>query len=140
MASKHSKKIGWQKYEDFLEKQLFSPLLTKFLQNISSNENEDEDLDEGSETVYDDDKYSHVPIFPISPQIIENITLLSSYDCWIGHTNFDLTHSIKDTLNSISGIEVLKICSRYRFFIGVGQMFDFSTVRNNIEKIILKGD
>ena len=41
---------------------------------------------------------------------------------------------IKNILNTIDGVEVLKICSRYRFFIGVGKMFDFSEVRKNIEK------
>jgi len=32
----------------------------------------------------------------------------------------------------------LKICSRYRFFIGIGRMFDFKNVRKNIENILLK--
>jgi dimeric dUTPase (all-alpha-NTP-PPase superfamily) len=51
----------------------------------------------------------------------------------MGHTNFDITNRIKETLDSIEGIEILKICSRYRFFIGVGQMFNFSEVRKSIE-------
>jgi hypothetical protein len=59
------------------------------------------------------------------------------FDCWMGHTNFDITPKIKEQLNKIQGVEVLKICSRYRFFIGVGKMFSFTDVRKNIEKDIL---
>ena len=51
------------------------------------------------------------------------------------HDNID--EWIKDVLNKVPGIEVLKICSRYRFFVGIGQMFDFTEVRNDIEKAIL---
>jgi hypothetical protein len=74
---------------------------------------------------------------PITPQLMEDVAMLSSFDCWLGHTNFDLTHGMKDTLNKVPGIEVLKIFSRYRFFVGIGEMFDFTEVRNDIEKAIL---
>ena len=57
------------------------------------------------------------------------------WDCWLGHTNFDVTRSIKDTLlNDIAGIEALKILGRYSFFIGIPKLFDFKDVRINIEK------
>ena len=63
--------------------------------------------------------------------------MADSFDCWLGHTNFNLTEEIKEGLNKVDGIEVLKICSRYRFFVGIGKMFDFSDVRERIEKDIL---
>ena len=59
---KNNKKIGWQKYEDFIEKQLTSPILTNILQNIAApNLHADEDDDEeDDEDTYidesDDDK------------------------------------------------------------------------------------
>jgi hypothetical protein len=57
------------------------------------------------------------------------------WDCWLGHTNFDITSSIKDILvYGIDGIEALKILGRYSFFIGVPRLFDFKDVRINIEK------
>jgi dimeric dUTPase (all-alpha-NTP-PPase superfamily) len=66
---------------------------------------------------------------------------MSRFDCWIGHTNFNITTSIKNKLNEVDGIEVLNIVSRYRFFIGIGKMFKFSDVRKDIEKsIISKGE
>ena len=61
---------------------------------------------------------------------------MSRFDCWIGHTNFNLKNSIKNKLNEVDGIEVLNIISRYRFFIGIGKMFKFTEVRKDIEKTI----
>jgi hypothetical protein len=40
-------------------------------------------------------------------------------------------------MNKIEGIEVLKICSRYRFFIGIGQLFSFKDIRKNIEQELI---
>jgi hypothetical protein len=137
------KKIGWQKYEDFLEKQLSSPILTTIIQNVAMQHLEEmrDEEDEDGEDYEDSESIIHAsPMVPITSQLMEDITMLSSFDCWIGHTNFDLTYSVKDILNNVPGIELLKICSRYRFFVGIGQMFDFKNVRNDIEKAIIKGD
>lgn len=144
------RKIGWQKYEDYIEKQLTSPILTNILQNIASTalQNIDEDEDEEDEEDEDyldnlnDDKNikTITPLLPITNQLIDDVSMLASFDCWIGHTNFDITHSIKNTLNKIPGVEILKIFSRYRFFIGVGKMFDFKDVRQYIEDALLEGN
>jgi hypothetical protein len=138
---KFIKKIGWQKYEDFIEKQLSSPLLNTIIQNIAiqniqANKNIDDDDDE--EDLEDLGELN--TMMPITNQLIEDVTMLSNFDCWIGHTNFDITPKIKDKLNQIPGIELLKICSRYRFFVGIGQMFDFKEVRKTIEQNLIKGD
>lgn len=53
--------------------------------------------------------------------------------CWIGHANFDLTHKELDVLNVAPGVECVKVMSRYRFFIGVGKAFEFTSVRSYIE-------
>jgi hypothetical protein len=141
---KYTKKIGWQKYEDFLEKQFSSPLLNTIIQNIAMQNLTLEDEDEESEIddidIEEKDSSHLNMMLPVTRQLIEDVTMLSSFDCWIAHTNFDITPRIKDRLNSIPGIELLKICSRYRFFIGIGQMFDFKEVRNKIEESLIKGD
>ena len=141
---KYTKKIGWQKYEDFIEKQFSSPLLNTVIQNFAMQNLTLED-DEESEEEYlaeeEEKDTSHLNMMlPITRQLIEDITMLSNFDCWIAHTNFDITQKIKDRLNSTPGIELLKICSRYRFFIGIGQMFDFKEVRSKIEESLIKGD
>jgi hypothetical protein len=132
-------KIGWQKYEDLMEKQLSSPILSTIMKNFAMQNFElnDDTSDEELNELIDHHENKIPTIVPISEKLIEEMTLLSSFDCWMGHTNFDITPIIKEKLNNIPGVEVLKICSRYRFFIGVGTMFDFSEVRKNIELNIL---
>lgn len=146
MKKSNNKKIGWQKYEDFLEKQLSSPILTTIIQNVAAQHldaiidiTDDEDGDLEVDDYKEDSKnlIKSSPMLPITQQLMDDVTMLSSFDCWIGHTNFDITHQIKESLNKVPGIELLKVCSRYRFFIGVGQMFDFKNVRDDINKAIL---
>lgn len=145
------KKIGWQKYEDYIEKQINSPILNNIFQNIASSNNknlmdeDEEDEEEDDEEDYidsEDDKKLNLitPLIPLTNKLVDDILMLSSFDCWMGHTNFDITPKIKNILNAIPGIELLKICSRYRFFIGVGKMFDFKTVRQHIEDALIEGD
>jgi hypothetical protein len=149
---KNIKKIGWQKYEDYIEKQMSSPILNNILQNIMSlqqsseidelNEIEDdEDEDEDYDDI-EDKKHTKIisPFLPLTNQIMDDIAMLSSFDCWIGHTNFDITPPIKNILDSVPGIELLKIYSRYRFFIGIGKMFDFTDVRKIIEDSLIGDD
>jgi hypothetical protein len=44
---------------------------------------------------------------------------------------------VKNILDSTAGVEVLKVLSRYRFFIGIGKLFDFKEVRKNIEEELI---
>jgi hypothetical protein len=132
------KNIGWQKYEDHLDKQISSPFLQNIMMKLMSNrfideEGEDEDVE--SEEL---NEANQNIMMPISPQLINDIQVISTFDCWIGHTNFDITNSIRDKLNKIDGIELLKIYSRYRFLIGIGHMFNFKEVRKNIEKTLIE--
>ena len=77
-------------------------------------------------------KIIHTPL-GIYPQ---DSTLKPSdrWDCWMGHTNFDITKSISNIIEITSGIEALRILSRYSFFIGIGKLFDIKDVRRDIEK------
>lgn len=146
---KKNLKIGWQKYEDFVEKQLSSPLLGVIMEHIASkysmfNKDDDDNETDFSSDNHSDDDDEHgvlntgMPfMMPISPQLIDDLAMLSSFDCWIGHTNFDITPRIQEKLDCVDGVELLKVCSRYRFFIGVGHMFDFKDVRKNIENELI---
>lgn len=56
------------------------------------------------------------------------------FNFWIGHTNFDITKSIADTIEKTDGVESLDIYTRYRFRISVGKAFDDSFVMRHINK------
>lgn len=57
----------------------------------------------------------------------------SRWDCWIGHTNFDITKNILDAIEDTPGVEALKAMGRYSFFIGVARLFNIKDVRKEIE-------
>lgn len=143
------KKIGWQKYEDYIEKQLSCPILQNIIQNMLAQNLEDAidgEEDEEDEDSYEEPTKKGIPpiaisqMMPLTPQIIEDVSMLSNFDCWIGHTNFDITPRVKEKLNKTPGVEILKIFSRYRFFVGIGEMFDFQDVRFDIEQKLIKGE
>jgi len=134
---KKTQKIGWQKYEDVLEARMQSPLMGQLYRSFANMLVQDADL--GEETpdfsIEESDELSMDPVMiGIDPDLSVDIALVANFDCWVGHTNFNVTEDVKSALNAIDGVEVLKICSRYRFFVGIGKMFDFSEVRKCIEK------
>lgn len=137
------KKIGWQKYEDVLESQLHSPFVQEVMLQLQEQEQAIiRDLIETGDYEAMEQEYGEaVPVQSASVQVSEDLmkeaAVLANFDCWIGHSNFDITESIKDELEKTNGVEVLKIQSRYRFFIGVGRMFEFQSVRKEIENSLL---
>ena len=130
--------IGWQKYEDIIESQLDSPLLEMIVKKSMGSEIPMEDLDEEElEQLEDIFRQPEANLMvPVDDQLMEKVSMAQNFDCWMGHTNFNITGEIKDKIEKSEGVEVLKICSRYRFFLGVGRMFDFTDVRNNIETLL----
>tara|TARA_R100000995_G_scaffold70108_1_gene38698 strand:- start:604 stop:1032 length:429 start_codon:yes stop_codon:yes gene_type:complete len=138
------KKIGWQKYEDVLENQLHSPFVQDVMLQLQEQEQaiirdliETGDYEEMQQE-YGETMSVQTPAVQVSEDLLKEAAVLSSFDCWIGHSNFNITETIKNELEKTSGVEVLKIQSRYRFFIGVGRMFDFQDVRKEIESNLLK--
>lgn len=128
-----SRKIGWQKYEDVIQSEMYSPMANILFDDLASEIDEEE---------YEEEREMQEQETLFLPKnFYETISLMSRFDCWIGHTNFNITTSIKNKLNEVDGIEVLNVVSRYRFFIGIGKMFQFSDVRKDIEEtIISKGE
>lgn len=130
--------IGWQKYEDFLSQQLSSPLFDiiseAMMESVATNGADSVDEEE---LIDEENAISSKTMIPLSPQLMEDISMLSMYDCWIGHTTFDITNETKNILDATTGVEILKVLSRYRFFVGVGKMFDFKNVRKTIEENII---
>jgi hypothetical protein len=130
--------IGWQKYEDTIESQLNNPLLEMIINKSMGPEIPLEDLDEKELEQLESMPTQFEPNFMVSidNQLMEKVSMAQSLDCWLGHTNFNITEKIRDKIEKSEGVEALKICSRYRFFLGVGKMFEFTDVRNNIENLL----
>lgn len=129
------RKIAWQKYEDLIEQQMSSPLLDILANKMASIQEEEEETEEYE--VVEQQSVSNNVMLPISEKLLEDMTMLGNFDCWMAYTNFDITEDVKDTLNTIEGVEVMRICSRYRFFLGVGKMFNFKQVRSDIEQSLI---
>lgn len=58
------------------------------------------------------------------------------FKMWMGHTNFSITQNVVDTIRGIPGVEVLQVMTRYRFIIGIGELFDIRNVRTDIENLL----
>ena len=132
-----SKKIAWQKYEDVLEK--IQSLTSGALKNevAGRDEAEEEEFENYDEFEKYKMKKDVTEILPfISPEYVQELLMLHNFDCWLGHTNFNLTAKCKDELESMEGVEALSIISRYRFFIGIGKLFNFSKIRPEIETML----
>ena len=140
-------KIGWQKYEDVIEQQISSPIVDQLYNAVVRRSEESlieeltpEELEQMERMIEEDFNNAEMQhdthMINISESLASEISLATNFDCWIAHTNFNLTENIKDKLDQIEGVEMLKIFSRYRFLIGVGRMFSFSDVRKNIESIL----
>jgi len=137
-------KIGWQKYENVLEDQLSSPFLSEIMEMISPP-----GVTEEIEGYLTEEKLAELeaeipfmgeansPKLVMSQEILGELAMITNFDCWVGHTNFDITPTVRKALNETEGVELLKVCSRYRFFIGVGKMFNFKTVRKRVESRLL---
>ena len=52
------------------------------------------------------------------------------------HTNFDITTSAMTSIETISGIEILRVWTRYRAWVGFGNLFDVDLVKKNIENVL----
>lgn len=122
------KKIQWLKWEDpFLPK--------KNEENFSVQEQKD------SFEEHDDSIDRHIRViagpYGLLP-LNENSITAKLYKMWVGHCNFDITESIKQKIEEVHGVEILHIWTRYRFWLGVGNLFDDSEVHKKIENILNK--
>ena len=138
------RKIGWQKYEDVIEDQINSPIMDMITKSIENNKTLEPFLNSPdmppSYEEEDEEDIAQKVIVSVPEEITNEIHLMSNFDCWMGHVNFNLTDEIKGKLSQQDGVEILKVCSRYRFFVGVGRMFNFRDVRLGIEKALLGKD
>mgnify|MGYP003639739261 CR=1 FL=1 len=82
-----------------------------------------------------------IPNLVITPmgmyRLHDKLSPSKQFNCWVGHTNFDITEEVILKIEEIGGVEAIKAITRYKFFLGIGKLFDFKEVRLEIEKEIL---
>lgn len=80
---------------------------------------------------------SQIIYTPFGPVPFDSqFTPTKRWDCWIGHTNFDITKSIVALVSNIEGVDILKPLSRYSFCIGIGKLFISREVKQKIQNAI----
>lgn len=139
MSGKRIKpKIGWSKTTDPLktidsiieEQKLYS------LEDIPSEESwEDEtDQDEDEDEIVPG-KNINVLLTSMGGMVLDSSNnLYKLFNFWNGDTNFDITEEICNIIETVPGVEILNIFSRYRFRIAIGRLFDSGLVKAEIQK------
>lgn len=124
------KKIEWVKWRDPLK---------------PSNKEENFDMQsfkdsyKSNDFVEDEEENHHVRVisgpYGMIP-LAEHGLMASQYKMWVMHTNFDITTSAMMSIETISGIEILRVWTRYRAWVGFGNLFDVDLVKKNIENVL----
>lgn len=69
-------------------------------------------------------------------RVDDTLNPYKQFKLWMGHTNFTINKGIVEIIKSTPGVEVLTVLTRYRFIIGVGELFDIRDVRVAIEQAL----
>lgn len=134
--------VAWEKWRDnenYIEAEKnFNTQMDSDLRQL-----DDDDEDDGLEINLDDINVgvTVVPYVVRTPlgefSVLDNNLPSKMFDCWICHTNFPITSDIANILdNDVNGIEVLRIISKYRFFIGIAKLFNFRDVASEIRQAL----
>jgi len=129
--------IFWQKWED---------PLTKLKRQLNSHVNNQARQSMVESEFAGEDSQNNAPFIPslqAMPMISTPMGLMpapmsdmSTFNFWIGHTNFNITSTIGEIIDRSIGVESLDIFSPYRFRVAIGQAFNEDAVKNNIAQII----
>lgn len=136
----HNYKIVWQKWVD--------PFGTDDIEDLEKNfkdiaDYEDLYEEKNEEKIVDDKntngKYIRVIATPMGIIPFNDNTASSKiFNFWTGHTNFDITKQVLNTIEETAGVETLDIFTRYRFRISVGKVFEDSIVMREINERVYK--
>lgn len=66
----------------------------------------------------------------------ENTASSEIFNFWTGHSNFAITKTVAELIESTSGVETLNVFTKYRFRIAIGKAFNDSQVMRNINNNI----
>lgn len=124
--NKKPRKVVWEKYENVVERQIE---VSKRIRNTLFSNSEEDDIfapykDSSEMPVEDLEDDDSAPLL-MPPSLISDIRIMTVFDSWICYTNFDITESIATKINSLHGVELFKVHTRYRFMVSISKAFDF---------------
>lgn len=69
-------------------------------------------------------------------RVDDDLHPMKQFKLWMGHTNFDIGKKSALKIQSVPGVELLRVFTRYRFIVGIGRAFDTKQVKLEIEKAV----
>lgn len=133
-------RIMWNKWQDPITKT--QTKLKEYFQNELRDQNLEQDLydKENQFDSFENSQSNPISFMPIPAGLTLSPFMpdFSSFNFWIGHTNFNITHPILEIINQVPGVETLNLFSPYRFRIAVGQAFDENIVKQNVAQSIMQ--
>jgi len=130
------KVISWQKWRN-----PYKPPQKKdkdsdddgYLKNSNIDVDNDDDNDDDNST----EGQNLILFTPIGPVPLNDSNDPEKiFNFWVGHTNFNISKPIKKIINKIEGVEILNIYTRYRFRVGIGNLFQTQAVITSINRKI----
>lgn len=141
-----NKVIAWEKWRDDEHFQETSADLSQTIHSeIEDDIEEFEDSEDGMKLPNLNVGVTLYPHFVKTPlgefSVLDNNLPSKMFDCWVGHTNFPITREEFDIIdNESEGVEVFRVMSKYRFFIGVAKLFKFRDVAEQIKSLLCSED
>lgn len=125
--------ISWHKWRN-----PYKPLKKKDIEDDEYTKIGNVDLDYHNESEDDNSDGNNLILFtPLGPiPLNDNNDAEKIFNFWMGHTNFNISKPIKKIINKIEGVEILNIYTRYRFRVGIGNLFQPQTVITDINRKI----
>jgi hypothetical protein len=138
MNKTETKIIMWEKWRDPFGEKDDNDIDEEPYSNFYDDEEED-GANEEFDTILNNFGKKQIKVIATPMGIIpvnENTASGKLFNFWIGHTNFDITRKISETIEQINGVECLDIFTRYRFRVAIGKAFYDSEVKKNIQDTI----
>ncbi len=136
------KKLIWMKWQDPLRPSVYGEHITK-INELEPLTEEQEDASETFPVVKRKNQNDNSQISILVGEngiipIFETNLPSNMYNLWTGHTNFRITDKRFDAIEKVNGVESVKVYSPYRFRIAIGKVFNPKSVREKIEKALIK--
>jgi hypothetical protein len=145
--------IIWEKWIDPFGKNIDEAKWTDYSNNIHNispiNPHKDQDItDDQYSQMSDNELPYNTPIDEEPVKVIvstlglipynEHTASSKIFNFWIGHSNFNISDQVKNTIEQTDGVEILDIFTRYRFRIAIGKCFKNSDVMSHINTNVYK--